>query len=157
MSVSVLMATFNGTAFLQEQLTSILEGEGLPDELIIVDDCSSDGTVELAKRTCLQYPKVHTVLLQNESNMGPSRTFMRAVAHSTGDLLLFADQDDVWLPGKIKAFVDHFAERTGLLMAYSDGCIVNEDLDATGHTIFSTRNKAHLEQGKRWHNFPKHL
>ena len=147
MKVSVLMATFNGTAFLQEQLASILEGERLPDELIIVDDCSSDGTVELTKRTCLQYPSVHTVLLQNESNMGPSRTFMRAVAHSSGDLLLFADQDDVWLPRKIKSFVDHFAERTGLLMAYSDGSIVNAAMEATGHSIFSTRNKAHLDQG----------
>lgn len=147
MKVSVLMATFNGTAFLQQQLESILEGERLPDELIIVDDRSTDGTLELAQRTCLKYPSVHTVILQNEQNTGPSRTFMRAVANSTGDLLFFADQDDVWSSEKIKSFVGLFGEQEDLLMAYSDGTIVNADMDATGRTIFSTRNKAHLDQG----------
>lgn len=147
MKVSVVMATFNGTAFLHEQLESILAGELTPDELIIVDDRSTDGTVELAKRICLQYPSVNVEILQNEVNVGPSRTFMRAVAKSTGDILFFADQDDVWNANKIKSFVDLFAEQEGLLMAYSDGNIVHAGLEATGRTIFSSRNKAHLDQG----------
>lgn len=147
MKVSVLMATYNGAAYLHEQLRSILEGVRPPDELIIVDDGSSDGTAALVQHVCEGYPSMTLVIRMNASNLGASPTFGRAVMESSGDIVLFADQDDVWSPGKIKAFVNLFMERPEILMAYSDGDIVDTASQPTGRTIFTTRNKAHLGQG----------
>lgn len=147
MKVSVLMATYNGAAYLGEQLKSILEGDRPLDELVIVDDGSSDGTLAMARRICEGYPSVSLVIRENANNIGASSTFARAVKESSGDLVLFADQDDIWMPGKIKAFEDLFTEHPELLMAYSDGDIMDAAMQPTGRTIFSTRNKAHLERG----------
>ncbi|MBP7449505.1 MAG: glycosyltransferase, partial [Flavobacteriales bacterium] len=102
MTLSVLMATHNGAAFVEEQLNSIVQGTHLPDELIIVDDASTDGTWDLLTEWRKRVPIDGVILVRNDVNLGPTASFIKALDRSTGDLVLFADQDDKWSPEKIE-------------------------------------------------------
>jgi glycosyltransferase involved in cell wall biosynthesis len=105
------MATYNGAAFVEEQLTSILAELGPQDEVIVVDDCSTDDTVELV--LALGDPRIR--LEENASNLGYAATFESALTAASGDLLLLADQDDVWSPARVAAMTS--ALERGLVVA----------------------------------------
>lgn len=91
------MATYNGSAFVEEQLLSILAQLGPDDEVVIVDDCSTDNTVEVVH--ALADPRIH--LERHPSNLGYAVAFESAMTRATGDRLMLADQDDVWPPGRV--------------------------------------------------------
>lgn len=95
--VSVCMAAYNGSAFIEEQVASILAQLGSADELIIIDDCSTDDTVE--RVTGIQDPRIR--LLSNDSNAGYVRTFDRALRLAAGEYVFLADQDDLWADGRV--------------------------------------------------------
>jgi glycosyltransferase involved in cell wall biosynthesis len=147
MTISVLMATYNGAAFVEEQLDSIAKGTLPPNELVIVDDASTDGTWELLQSWREKATIERIILLRNKANIGPTASFLKALGSSTGDIVFFADQDDSWAANKIEAQVACFRSDTALLMVYCDGTITNAGLEPTGRSIFNTRNKAHLDLG----------
>ena len=97
--VSVAMATYNGAAHVREQLDSILEQLGPHDEVVVVDDASTDDTRDVLA-TVLD-PRVRVV--ESPANRGSVRAFESAIAQARGDVVLLADQDDVWLPGRVEA------------------------------------------------------
>ena len=117
MMVSVVMATYNGAEFIEEQLDTIREQTRPADELIICDDGSSDKTVEIART----YISKHGLdekwcVYENSVNMGYANNFNHAASLATGDLLFFADQDDRWDTEKI-----HIMEK---IMAEHEDCVV---------------------------------
>lgn len=123
--VSVCMASFNGSQFLGEQLDSIASQLEVDDELVLVDDCSSDGSIEVAERVLRGVPfRVRTIVLAE--NVGHVRTFELAMHAATNEVLILADQDDVWMPGYVANVRSHFAnnESTGLLVARPVFCDV---------------------------------
>lgn len=95
--VSVCMAAYQGAEFIGEQLDSILGQLGQHDEVIVVDDGSTDDTADVVAN--VRDDRVH--LLRNVANIGYVRTFDRALSAATGQYLFLADQDDVWLPGRL--------------------------------------------------------
>ena len=96
------MATYNGEKYLGAQLATILPQLHADDELIIVDDASTDGTPELL--AALDDPRI--TVIRNEENQGYVRTFERAMSLATRDVLLLSDQDDEWVDGRRDALVD---------------------------------------------------
>jgi glycosyltransferase involved in cell wall biosynthesis len=90
------MATYNGSAYIRDQLRTILEELAPTDEVVIVDDSSTDDTVSIIE--AVDDPRIR--LLQQESNRGYVRTFERALNEAEGDVLLLSDQDDEWIPGR---------------------------------------------------------
>ncbi len=98
-SVSVCLAAYDGASWIDEMLTSVLAQLGPHDEVVVVDDASRDETASLVEA----YGDPRIRLHRNETNLGYVRTFERAMRLSTGDVLLLADQDDVWLPGRVDA------------------------------------------------------
>lgn len=105
--ISVVMATYNGAQYIVEQLDSIRCQTICSDEVIICDDCSSDNTVEIISRYIERYCLSESWKIYcNEKNMGYASNFHQAVNLSNGDLIFFADQDDLWLPNKIKIMRD---------------------------------------------------
>lgn len=100
-SVSVCMAAYNGAAHIREQLDSILAELAPTDEVIIVDDGSTDGTREMLKT--FDDPRVRVVF--NETNLGYVRNFEKALSLSTGDVIMLSDQDDVWIPGRVEKLI----------------------------------------------------
>lgn len=105
--ISLVMATYNGGKFLREQLDSIYNQTLPPDEVIVVDDCSTDNTVEILEeykqRYCLKY-------IINKVNMGVNKNFERAISLAQGDYICISDQDDVWLPTKIEVSFNKLIE-----------------------------------------------
>jgi glycosyltransferase involved in cell wall biosynthesis len=98
-SVSVCMATYNGARFVREQLASILDQLGPEDEIVVVDDASTDDT--LAEISAMGDPriKVH----QHPENRGYARAFESAIRASVNEHVFLSDQDDLWPSGRLTA------------------------------------------------------
>lgn len=121
--VTVLMATYNGRQWLNEQLQSILAQEGVQVRVVVSDDRSSDGTAQWLA-TFGDDPRIQ-ILPSNATRFGnANRNFMRLIADAPvedADWLAFSDQDDVWLPSKLRRAADRL-EQNGL-DAYSSDVI----------------------------------
>lgn len=100
MRISVALTTYNGARFLREQLESLVDQSHLPHEVVVGDDGSSDGTVEILENFRKRAPfPVHIHI--NETNLGYARNFLATAQRCRGDWIAFCDQDDVWLPNKL--------------------------------------------------------
>ena len=101
---SVVMATYNGERFIAMQLDSILEQQEVPDEMVVVDDCSSDKTWEILMRYRTQFEerKIQYYCVRNDANLGYKENFKKAISFASGDWILLCDQDDIWTKDKIK-------------------------------------------------------
>lgn len=100
-AVSVAMATYNGSAWVAEQVSSILAQLDADDELVIIDDASTDDTVSVVRSVA----DARVRLLESPINRGYVATFEAAMLACRHDLLLLADQDDVWPGGRVDALV----------------------------------------------------
>lgn len=103
--LSVCVASYNGEKFIVEQLTSILTQLGENDEIVIVDDCSTDATLELIEGISDRRIKVY----RHEKNTGHVQAFAHAIEKCSGDYVFLSDQDDVWLENKLSLFLERFA------------------------------------------------
>lgn len=129
--ISVVMATYNGERFLPDQLASLAAQSRQPDELIVVDDASQDGTPRIVRDFAKNAP-FPVVVAANPSNIGWTKNFTRATSYSTGDIILFCDQDDLWDKDKIAIVEEHLAQSNDLLLTHdleiidkSDATMIN--------------------------------
>lgn len=116
------MAVFNGSRFVGEQLDSILNQTLPPTEVVIVDDGSTDGTIELIKNYAARYPQIK--FFENARNIGVTSTFEKAVRASTGDFIALSDQDDIWLPEKLQVLVNEIGKYD---VVYSNSMLIDEN------------------------------
>src|SRR5215216_4468626 len=131
---SVAMCTYNGTRFVAEQLASIAAQTRPPDELVVCDDRSTDATLECIREFARSAP-FPVRLFENEKNIGSTKNFERAIELCEGDFIAVADQDDVWLPEKLRRLEEMLAnESTGL--AFTNGDVVDEDLRPLGERVW---------------------
>jgi glycosyltransferase involved in cell wall biosynthesis len=100
------MATFNGAKYLVVQLDSIMKELQSKDEVIIVDDCSTDNTLDIIKN----YQDKRIKLLVNNTNKGHVFSFSRAINEANNDLIFLSDQDDIWVPGRVSIIKKHLLE-----------------------------------------------
>lgn len=130
--VSVCMATYNGERYLRQQIDSILAQLGEEDELIVSDDGSDDGTLDIIR----SYADPRVRILSNEKGRGVNGNFETAVSHAKGDWLFLSDQDDVWLPGKVKACVEALQDADCVV----HDCIVTDgEGNPTAESFFELR------------------
>lgn len=125
--VSVALAAYNGARYIEAQLRSILEQLEPHDEVVVVDDASTDATV--ATIAALNDPRVR--LLANPRNLGVVASFERALAATRGDPIFLSDQDDLWLPGKRTACCAAFAADPAVTLVHSDA----EIIDGAGRVV----------------------
>jgi glycosyltransferase involved in cell wall biosynthesis len=131
------MCTYNGSAFVAAQLQSIVDQTRLVDEVVVCDDRSGDKTVDVLETFAKTSPvpvRIHV----NDSNLGYRLNFSKAMSLCTGDVILLADQDDVWLPQKVARILDVFDGRPEVDLVFSDADLVHEDLSAVGYTIWQS-------------------
>ena len=86
------MASYNGESFIVEQIDSILKQIGTYDELIIVDDCSTDKTLSLLKN--INDSRIR--LFQTDKNVGHIGAFEMALSRASNDIIFLSHQDDIW-------------------------------------------------------------
>lgn len=135
--VSVCMAAYNGERYIVEQMKSILSQLSEEDELVIVDDASTDRTREYI--TEVSDSRVH--LLINDRNRGVQTSFERAFLSCSGEFILLSDQDDVWKHEKVSAILDAFKRDPELMLVLSDSAVINEEGKVIANSYYSTLPK----------------
>ena len=101
--ISIALPTYNGEKYIREQLDSIYNQTLVPDEVVVVDDCSTDNTVNILEEYSQRYGLKYFV---NDSNIGYNKNFEKAIRLCAGDYIALSDQDDVWFPTKIQVSYD---------------------------------------------------
>jgi glycosyltransferase involved in cell wall biosynthesis len=138
--VSIVLGTYNGEKYLKEQIDSILWQTYPNIELIITDDCSTDGTPAILREFAGKYENVYIYF--NETNLGLVRNFEKAVKYAQGAYIAFADQDDIWLPEKIQRLVDIIGNN---MLIHSDSAYIDAEGNLMGKKVSDYR---HLITGK---------
>ena len=133
---SICMAAYNGEKYIKKQLESILSQIGDSDELIIVDDGSSDATPDIIRS--MADPRIR--LTVNEKNLREIKTFEKAISMATGKYIFLSDQDDVWTEGRYQLMLDAFAQKHVLCVSGN-----LEAIDADGNRIESDIEKLRKE------------
>lgn len=121
--VSIVVATYNGTKYLEAQMDSLIAQTYPNTEIVVVDDRSTDNTLEILKQYAQKYPHVHVHL--NEVNLGYIKNFERGITLSKGSYISLSDQDDIWAPEKTAELMAAIGDCP---MITSDSEIVTEDL-----------------------------
>ena len=131
--VDILLAVYNGRQYLTEQIDSILSQTYHEWKLLICDDCSSDGSFETALEYAKRYPEKITAI-RRESPAGSAQgNFMDMLGLSDAEYTMFCDQDDVWLPEKIKLTMNKMREMESSfgsipLLVHTDMIVSSSDL-----------------------------
>jgi glycosyltransferase involved in cell wall biosynthesis len=131
--VSICLASYNGEKFIKEQIASILNQLAANDELIISDDNSTDNTLKVIN----SFQDTRIKLFFNEKVKGPVGNFENAISKANGDIIFLADQDDVWMPNKIK---EHLELHRKYDLVMSDAVVVDENGNIIFESFFKARN-----------------
>lgn len=106
LKISVAIATYNGEKYIEEQIQSILDQTRPVDEVIICDDRSGDGTADLIAEFIREKKLEDRFFFSvNESNLGYASNFVNAMRKTTGDYVLFCDQDDIWVKDRVERMI----------------------------------------------------
>lgn len=137
--VSVVMATYNGEKFVQQQLDSILEQTYPIYEIIIQDDGSTDKTWSIIEEYSIKYSFIK--IYRTEKQLGPHLNFKSAFRKVTGDFIAPADQDDIWVPNKIESLIDNIGDKD---LIFSQDIIRNIETNVEHKSNVNMPNLAEL-------------
>lgn len=121
--IAVLMATYNGERFIEEQLLSVLRQYGVDLHIFISDDCSTDSTLQIVEDTATKFGRI-TVISEGIKFGSAGKNFISLISSqcfSDFDYVALADQDDIWLSNKLTAAVSCIEEKK--IEAYSANVI----------------------------------
>jgi glycosyltransferase involved in cell wall biosynthesis len=122
---SVVMATYNGERFIREQLESLAAQALPPRELVVGDDGSTDRTLAIIDEFAARAPFPVRVQ-RNGRRLGPSENFLHAARRCAGEWIAFCDQDDVWLPQKLKRMAEIVDANPKIVLAAHRATIIDE-------------------------------
>ena len=146
MKVSVVVTTYNGEKYVREQLYSILNQTRQADEVIISDDHSTDDSVKIIQNFILEHDlREKWYLNVNDYNLGLYANAYIATSMSTGDVFLWSDQDDVWLPRKIEKMVACVEQDPRIQAISCQYKMVDTSLQKLNHT-FKIRHETGIVQ-----------
>lgn len=120
MKISVVMTTYNGEKYVEEQLDSIKKQTRSPDEVTIFDDCSSDNTVGVVREYIEGNSLIGWKIERNNTNKGWKRNFFDGIKETAGDYIFLCDQDDIWVPDKIEKMIGVLEENKDISVLASD-------------------------------------
>jgi glycosyltransferase involved in cell wall biosynthesis len=128
--VSVVLGTYNGEAYLQEQLDSVLAQTYTALEIIAIDDGSTDRTVAILRENAARDARIRVIV--NEQNLGFIRNFEKGCRMSGGKWIALCDQDDYWLPEKVEKMAAAIGDHP---MIYCDSALCGPNLEPLGKKI----------------------
>ncbi len=128
------MATHNGERFIRRQMETILAQLAPDDEVVISDDSSTDRTLEIIRSLADSRIRLFT----GNTFFSPTFNFENALRQARGDIIVLADQDDIWLDGKVAVIRERFAQApTGPYLIALDGYVVDDVEQITEDSIFA--------------------
>jgi len=136
-TVSVIIPLFNDAAFVAEALESVLAQSRAPDDVVVVDDGSTDGGGDVARRFA---PRI-TVLSQD--NQGISAARNAGIRHARGDVIAFLDADDLWPADSLRLRLERLETEAAL-----DGVFGEVEHFISPETDDATRARLHCPEGR---------
>ncbi|MEC5425937.1 glycosyltransferase family 2 protein [Virgibacillus sp. C22-A2] len=122
--ISVITPAYNAERFIKQTIESVLEQTYPNWEMILVDDCSTDDTVEIIKR--YQEDDSRIKLIVHEVNSGSAVARNAAMEHATGQYIAFLDSDDLWYPEKLEKQL-HFMQEKDIAFSFTKYRRIEED------------------------------
>jgi glycosyltransferase involved in cell wall biosynthesis len=142
--ISVALGSHNGSRFIEAQLRSILEQTVLPNELVLSDDASHDDTVQIAERL-VSGTRMEMHVMRNLTPLGVTANFAQAMTSAHGELVILADQDDIWHPERVAKAAQLMTRRPDLQFVHSDARLV----DAAGRPFGSLLDSLGVRSSER--------
>lgn len=136
--ISVCIATYNGARYIAEQLASILKQLSAEDEVVVSDDGSTDGTLDFVRS--LNDHRIRIV--DGPRRHSPTLNFEWALRNAKGEYIFLADQDDVWLEGKVTRCVEELQMCDCVV---SDARVTDSLLNTTSESLFQLM---HVRRGR---------
>lgn len=112
--ISAIIPAFNCERYVAEALESVFHQSYPPEEVIVVDDGSTDGTREAVK------PYQDAIIYVYQKNAGEPAARNTGIRHASGQFIAFLDADDLWLPEKLELQMDYLEKRAEVGLVYSD-------------------------------------
>lgn len=144
--IDILLAAYNGERYIKQQIESILNQSYKEWRLIIKDDRSTDNTLEIIKEFASLYPD-KIMFVESKVNSGSAKkNFMSMLELTKEDYIMFSDQDDIWLPDKVKITLKtmkKLEQKCGEgnpLLVHGDLIVVDEELNTTAKSMFYIQN-----------------
>ena len=125
--VSIALCTYNGARFLREQINSMLVQTYPAHEIVVVDDCSTDETLDIVKEFASQYSFIKYSV--NDHNLGFVQNFSHAISKTCGDYVALADQDDIWTEDHIELLLKNIGQNA---VCVGDAIMIKSDGTNTG-------------------------
>lgn len=121
--VSIITPTYNSQDFIQQTIDSVVNQTYNNWELILIDDASTDKTVDIANKNIKDNPKI--ILIKNSINQGAGITRNIGIERAKGEFIAFLDADDLWKPEKLKSQID-FMIKNNVDVCFSSYDLINE-------------------------------
>lgn len=139
--VSVITPNYNGGKFLKYTLDSILAQTYKNWEMIIVDDCSSDNSMEIIKEYAARDSRIKFIV--HEKNSGAAAARNTALKAAQGRYVAFCDGDDLWEPEKLQKQLE-FMESKPCAFSFTEFCIINPDNEITKEHVVCPKRVNYL-------------
>lgn len=122
--VSIVMPAYNSEKYIGEAIDSVLIQTYTNWELIIVDDCSTDRTVEIIRKYAFDNPRINIICLKEHKGVAYARNI--AINNARGRYIAFLDSDDLWIGEKLEKQIN-FMKNNGYVFTYHSYLIFNND------------------------------
>ncbi len=132
--ISVALAAYKGEKYIYEQIKSILPQLDEKDEIIVSDDRPGGITEKIVRK---MMEKDSRIVYLEGSGKGVVANFVNAIRHCKGDKIFLCDQDDVWLPDKVKLVMKAFSEGADLVL--HNAYVTDKKLNITDTSFFELR------------------
>lgn len=127
--ISIALCTYNGEKYLEKQLDSLINQTYPNVEIIAVDDCSNDSTLNILRTYSEKYKNI--AVYSNDANLGYSKNFEKAIMLCKGEYITVSDQDDIWHLEKLAVLHKNIGDN---LLIYAKSEIINSDGELTSQT-----------------------
>lgn len=128
--VSIITPNYNGARYLTYAIESVLNQTWSNWEMIIIDDCSTDQSLDIIKQYARKEQKIK--LISSQKKVGPANARNIGIDHARGQYIAFLDSDDIWLPQKLEKQID-FMHKNDLVLTFSSYDIINRENFLIGH------------------------
>lgn len=147
--ISVGLCTYNSEKYLPEQLETIVHQTLRVNEIVVIDDASTDQTIGILNDYAKRYPGLFRII-RNEKNRGARKNFERALAETKGEIIFLSDHDDCWLPEKVEKVVAYFNTHPQDKVVFTNAVFMDENsvkLPATLWDVvgFTAEVRAHVQ------------
>ena len=137
--ISIIMAAYNAEKTIEQAINSVLRQTYTDFELLVVNDCSKDRTVELVKSIAAKDNRVR--LISNEKNSGVSFTRKHGLEESNGSWIAILDSDDAWTPDKLEKQIELSKENKCLILLFTGSAFLWTRMGSQSTGIFMLRQK----------------